>query len=254
MSITVERIGAGPHLVLLHGWGMNGAVWHGVTPELSRHFRLHIVDLPGFGGSPLPGDTKYSLEWLAEEVVKVIPEHASLLGWSLGGLVASQIALTHPQRVRQLITVASSPCFLAQDEWPGIAPKVLDNFQLMLKGDFGQTIERFLAIQAMGSEHARDDIRQLRHWLSERPQPSPVALAEGLRLLAEVDLRDAMHGWLGPWLRLYGRLDSLVPRSVAPLLDARFPHSISFVFEKASHAPFISHPQEFVYHLQKLIV
>ncbi|MHA7002904.1 pimeloyl-ACP methyl ester esterase BioH [Aeromonas schubertii] len=253
MSITVELTGKGPDLVLLHGWGMNSAVWHGVAPLLANHYRLHLVDLPGFGASALPDRVDYSLEWLAEEVVKVLPERTILLGWSLGGLVASQIALTHPQRVQQLITVASSPCFLAREGWPGIAPKVLDGFQQMLKGDFNQTIERFLAIQAMGSEHARDDIRQLRRWLAERPAPSPVALAEGLRLLAEVDLRAAMDNWQGSWLRLYGRLDALVPRAVVPLLDARFPHSSSLVFEKASHAPFISHPEEFCRRLGAMI-
>jgi pimeloyl-[acyl-carrier protein] methyl ester esterase len=98
------------------------------------------------------------------------------------------------------------------DEWPGIAPKVLAGFNQMLAGDFKQTIERFLAIQAMGSEHARDDIRQLRHWLAERPAPQLAALEAGLGLLAEVDLRDELtplsldlpcratgHGRLIPW-------------------------------------------------------
>lgn len=242
MSIAVERMGQGADLVLLHGWGMNGAVWHGITPELARHFRLHIVDLPGFGGSILPTDCDYTLPWLAEQLLAVLPERFILLGWSLGGLVASQMALHAPQRVTHLVTLASSPCFLADDNWPGIAPRVLSGFQQMLQGDFMQTIERFLAIQAMGSQHAREDIRQLRHWLAERPQPNPHALHAGLKLLAEVDQRQAMTAWQGPWLRLYGRLDSLVPKAVVPLLDERFPASHSLVFEHASHAPFISHP------------
>lgn len=246
MSIAVERMGQGPELVLLHGWGMNGAVWHGVAPELARHYHLHILDLPGFGASSVPDTCDYTLPWLADAVSQVIPERATLLGWSLGGLVASQLALTRPERVERLITVASSPCFMSKEEWPGIAPKVLHGFQHMLQGDFMQTIERFLAIQAMGSEHARNDIRQLRHWLAQRPQPSPLALAAGLKLLETVDLREAMHNWQGEWLRIYGRLDSLVPKSVIPLLDERYPASHSRVFDKASHAPFISHPHDFV--------
>lgn len=246
MSVSVERFGQGPDLVLLHGWGMNGAVWHGIAQQLAAHYRLHLVDLPGFGNSPLADGSEYSLPWLAEQVAAVLPQKCHLLGWSLGGLVASQLALTQPERCQSLITVASSPCFMARDDWPGIAPKVLTGFNQMLAGDFKQTIERFLAIQAMGSEHARDDIRQLRHWLAERPAPQLAALEAGLGLLADVDLRDELATLSLPWLRVYGRLDSLVPKAAIPLLDKRYPASHSLVLEKASHAPFISHPQQFV--------
>lgn len=246
MSVSVERFGQGPDLVLLHGWGMNGAVWHGIVPALASRYRVHLVDLPGFGNSPLAEGVGYNLPWLAEQVATVLPEKCHLLGWSLGGLVASQLALSHPERLHSLITVASSPCFMARDEWPGIAPKVLTGFNQMLTGDFKQTIERFLAIQAMGSEHARDDIRQLRHWLAERPAPQLAALEAGLGLLAEVDLRDELTPLSLPWLRIYGRLDSLVPKASIPLLDERYPASRSVVLEKASHAPFISHPQQFI--------
>lgn len=246
MSVSVERFGQGPDLVLLHGWGMNGAVWHGIAQQLAAHYRLHLVDLPGFGNSPLADGSEYSLPWLAEQVAAVLPQKCHLLGWSLGGLVASQLALTQPERCQSLITVASSPCFMARDDWPGIAPKVLTGFNQMLAGDFKQTIERFLAIQAMGSEHARDDIRQLRHWLAERPAPQLAALEAGLGLLADVDLRDALATLSLPWLRVYGRLDSLVPKAAIPLLDECYPASHSLVLEKASHAPFISHPQQFV--------
>ncbi|MDU1144215.1 pimeloyl-ACP methyl ester esterase BioH [Aeromonas rivipollensis] len=253
MSVSVERFGQGQDLVLLHGWGMNGAVWHGIAQQLAAHYRLHLVDLPGFGNSPLAEGSDYSLPWLAEQVAAVLPEKCHLLGWSLGGLVASQLALTRPERLHSLITVASSPCFMAREDWPGIAPKVLAGFNQMLAGDFMQTIERFLAIQAMGSEHARNDIRQLRHWLAERPAPQLAALEAGLGLLADVDLRDALVGLDLPWLRIYGRLDSLVPKAAIPLLDEHYPASRSLVLEKASHAPFISHPEPFITLLRQFI-
>ena len=69
---------------------------------------------------------------MAEVVLRQAPDKAIWLGWSLGGLVASQIALTHPERVLALVTVASSPCFSARDEWPGIKPDVLAGFQQQL--------------------------------------------------------------------------------------------------------------------------
>ncbi|MDU1268287.1 MAG: pimeloyl-ACP methyl ester esterase BioH [Escherichia coli] len=206
------------HLVLLHGWGLNAEVWRCIDEELSSHFTLHLVDLPGFGRSR--GFGALSLADMAEAVLQQAPDKAIWLGWSLGGLVASQIALTHPERVQALVTVASSPCFSARDEWPGIKPDVLAGFQQQLSDDFQRTVERFLALQTMGTETARQDARALKKTVLALPMP-------------EVDV-------------------GLVPRKVVPMLDKLWPHSESYIFAKAAHAPFISHPVEFCHLLVAL--
>ncbi|MEW5187791.1 pimeloyl-ACP methyl ester esterase BioH [Citrobacter freundii] len=231
------------HLVLLHGWGLNAQVWHCISEELSSHFKLHLVDLPGFGRSQ--GFGAMSLEEMAERVLKQAPEIAIWLGWSLGGLFASQVALTHPERVQALVTVASSPCFSARDEWPGIKPEVLAGFQQQLSEDFQRTGERFLALQTMGTETARQDARALKKTVLALPMPDVEVLNGGLEILKTVDLREPLCTVEMPFLRLYGYLDGLVPRKVVPMLDALWPQSESLVFAKEAHAPFISHPAEF---------
>ena len=156
-----QTIGEGERdLVLLHGWGLNAEVWSCIQARLAPHFRLHLVDLPGYGRSQ--GFGALSLEQMTEIVLAAAPSQAWWLGWSLGGLVASQAALMQPQRVKGLITVASSPCFAARDEWPGIRPDVLSGFQHQLSLDFQRTVERFLALQTLGTESARQDARQLK--------------------------------------------------------------------------------------------
>ncbi|HCR3983472.1 TPA: pimeloyl-ACP methyl ester esterase BioH [Kluyvera ascorbata] len=231
------------HLVLLHGWGLNAQVWDCITPELSAHFTLHLVDLPGYGRSGEWG--AMTLEAMAEKVLENAPERAIWLGWSLGGLVASQIALNHPTRVQALVTVASSPCFSAQDEWPGIKPEVLSGFQQQLSEDFQRTVERFLALQTLGTESARQDARALKQAVLSLPMPSSEVLNGGLEILKTADLREPLAALDLPFLRLYGRLDGLVPRKIVPQLDALWPRSESLIFDKAAHAPFISHPQAF---------
>ena len=67
----------------------------------------------------------------------------------------------------------------------------------------------------------------------------------GLEILKTADLRQALTSLEKPFLRLYGRLDGLVPRKIVPELDALWPQSESYLFAKAAHAPFISHPDEF---------
>lgn len=231
------------HLVLLHGWGLNAEVWHCISEELSSHFTLHLVDLPGFGRSR--GYGAMSLDEMAQQVLDAAPQNAIWLGWSLGGLVASQIALSQPERVKALVTVASSPCFSAQEAWPGIKPDVLASFQQQLSEDFQRTVERFLALQTMGTETARQDARTLKQTVLSLPMPDVEVLNGGLEILKTVDLREPLGSLAVPHLRIYGYLDGLVPRKVVPLLDALWPDSESQVIAKAAHAPFISHPVEF---------
>lgn len=221
---------------------LNAEVWHCICEELSSHFRLHLVDLPGYGRSQ--GFGALSLEEMADIVLAQAPEQAIWLGWSLGGLVASQVALSHPERVKGLVTIASSPCFTAQDEWPGIKPDVLAGFQHQLSEDFQRTVERFLALQTLGTETARQDARRLKAVVLEQPMPGVEVLNGGLEILKTADLREPLCQLTVPFLRLYGYLDGLVPRKIAGLLDEQWPQSEAVIFPKAAHAPFISHPQD----------
>ncbi|EGU36672.1 BioH protein [Vibrio ichthyoenteri ATCC 700023] len=243
--------GAGPDLVLLHGWGMNGAVWQQTVETLSQHYCVHVVDLPGFG---LSHQSHFStMEDLTAQVLQDAPARAIWLGWSLGGLVASHIALHHTERAQGLISVASSPCFAAQpaDEdneqapWRGIQAKVLNAFTAQLMEDFQLTIERFMALQAMGSPSARHDVKSLKKAVLSRPSPNQQSLLSGLSLLADLDYRAQLTHISVPTLRLYGRLDGLVPIKVAEEVAKLMPNSQSFVFNHSSHAPFMTEPDAF---------
>jgi pimeloyl-[acyl-carrier protein] methyl ester esterase len=257
-TLYQETIGEGDrHLVLLHGWGLNAEVWRYTAERLAPQFCLHLIDLPGYGRSE--GFGAMTLAEMADTVLAAMPQKASLMGWSLGGLVASQIALSAPQRVEKLITVASSPCFTAQEDaaqgnWPGIRPDVLQGFQHQLSEDFQRTVERFLALQTLGSDSARQDARLLKSIVLNLPMPPVDVLNGGLDILRTADLRQPMTQLTLPLLRIYGALDGLVPRKVVPLLDALLPGSDSEVIEKAAHAPFISHPDAFCELVRRFLI
>lgn len=89
--------GEGSDLVLIHGWGMNGAVWQQVLPLLAQDFCVHVVDLPGYGLSNQ--SVAENVEEMAQQLLDESPQQAAWLGWSLGGLVAKQAALTAPDRL-----------------------------------------------------------------------------------------------------------------------------------------------------------
>lgn len=96
---------------------------------------------------------------------------------------------------------------------------MLAGFQQQLSDDFQRTVERFLALQTMGTETARQDARALKKTVLALPMPEVDVLNGGLEILKTVDLRQPLQNVSMPFLRLYGYLDGLVPRKVVPMLD-----------------------------------
>ncbi|MHA2939367.1 pimeloyl-ACP methyl ester esterase BioH [Vibrio sp. RC27] len=243
MKLHWQVSGNGSDIVLVHGWGMNGAVWNKTVEQLQDHHRVHVVDLPGYGHSAhCDAET---LEEIASQLIELAPKNAIWIGWSLGGLVATYMALYHKEYVSKLITVASSPKFSADKPWRGIQSQVLIDFTDQLLSDFQLTIERFMALQAMGSPTARQDVKSLKQAVLSRPEPNLKSLVAGLSLLAEEDLRPKLMEISVPFLRLYGRLDGLVPIKVASDMDSLASASHKYIFTGSSHAPFITEGEEF---------
>jgi len=245
-------------LVLLHGWGLNSAVWQpfisSLTEEFTNSFQIITVDLPGFGLNRDKKIQPYSLTNIVAQLNNTINQPAIYLGWSLGGLVATEMALTNPEKVLALVSVASSPRFIEESadsldshlaHWPGIKPKVLTAFHRQLKEDTKKTIAGFLKIQAMGSPHIRQDIKQITHLVMQHDIPSKATLDESLSLLETSDYRKQLASIKQPFLRLYGNNDSLVPKLVIEEIAKLTSNSEQHIFTQASHAPFISHPDDF---------
>lgn len=240
--------GTGTDIVVLHGWGLNANIWTPVVTPLAQLGRLHRLDLPGYGESPWPQDLPITFANLCQLTLEALPEKCHLIGWSLGGLVATQLALAHPQRFHSLTTVASSPYFPAEQHWPGIEPHVLNTFAKQLSKDFKRTVERFLALQSLGSPHARDDVKQIKEWLFAKPMAHVDVLDAGLDMLATVDLRDQLKHLKVPMLRIYGKLDALVPVAVVEPVGKLLPQSeqATYIAPHCSHAPFISDANGFM--------
>lgn len=236
-------------IVLLHGWGMNSLVWDEIIPELLMKHRVTIIDLPGLGRSPVPaGD--YDLDYLTQHVVSVAPEKAIWMGWSLGGLIAMNLAIKHPERVSALIAVASTPSFIARNdeagEWLYAMPeKIMNGFIDIFSEDAEGTLIRFLALQCKGSPSIRQDIRTLKEMVYFYGLPAPQALREGLKILRDADLRKEVKNILCPSFFVLGRHDNLVPVGLSIDIQKVMPDAEIAIIEEASHVPMISSPETF---------
>lgn len=239
----IETTGAAPDsgrpaLVLIHGWAMHGGLFAPLVEALAEHCTLHLVDLPGHGYAR-DDATPLDPAALAAELVGRFPD-AYWLGWSLGGQVALRAGLDHATRVRGLILVASSPRFVTGADWPhGVSPELFRNFGGALKNDFRGTLEGFLALEALGSSSAQDDLRCLKQRAFERGEPAERALQEGLLLLDGFDVRGELPGLRVPSLWISGRRDRLVPAGAMPAAAALAPQARSEAIAGAGHAPFL---------------
>jgi pimeloyl-[acyl-carrier protein] methyl ester esterase len=235
-------------LVLLHGWGMNSAVWTGLPADATPGVTRHCIDLPGHGDRPLgPGlEGGPGVLWTwADACLAAAPQRAVWLGWSLGGLVALAAALRAPGRVAGLILITATPRFVQAADWRCAMPEsTLAQFHDGLLVDPAGTLSRFLALQARGGEGSRETLRRLRRELGERPAPDPAALALGLDLLRGEDLRGPLPDLRAPSLWLFGSHDTLVTSAVAERVEILLPEARTQVIRGAAHAPFVSHPAQ----------
>jgi 3-oxoadipate enol-lactonase len=132
MRIAYERRGAlrrwRPWLVLIQGMGLDRRGWEPVLRRLRRHFRLVLVDNRGSGQSDRPGGS-FGVADIAGDVVAVLDaagvRRAHVLGASLGGMVAQEVAIRHPDRVDGLVLACTTP------GWPFAYPMPAASARLM---------------------------------------------------------------------------------------------------------------------------
>ncbi|MBV1871203.1 MAG: pimeloyl-ACP methyl ester esterase BioH [Gammaproteobacteria bacterium] len=240
-------------LVLLHGWGMSSLVWDEIMPELLEHFRVTVIDLPGFGRSPIPGGD-YDLDYLSKHVLNVAPKQAVWMGWSLGGMVAMSIAGSHPERVKGLISVTGTPSFITRDGWPyGMPAEEMEGFSTLVKEDSDGSLIRFLALQAKGSEKQREDIRKLKEMVYFHGIPAPQALRGGMDILCTADIRAMLPDIRCSCLFIYGENDQIVAANTAEGVRALMPGATISTMKGLSHIPFITDPDAFLKEIQEFL-
>jgi pimeloyl-[acyl-carrier protein] methyl ester esterase len=239
----IEATGRGPSIALVHGWAMHGGLFAPLVERLRDRYTLHLVDLPGHGHAR-DSDAPLDPHALSARLVDAVPD-AVWLGWSLGGQFALRNALDHPSRVRGLVMLASSPRFVTGDDWPhGVKPTLFRDFGDALSTDFRGTLDGFLALEALGSASAQEELRALRRQAFERGEPAPHALLRGLELLDAFDARGELARLRVPSLWISGRRDRLVPAGAMPAAAALAPDATSLVIRDAGHAPFLGAADE----------
>ncbi len=243
---AADKTAAGEPLVLLHGWGSDSRTWAPLLPDLQRLGPVLAVDLPGFGQSAPQDDC--SLDTLLAQLLDCLPQRATLVGWSLGGMLALALAQRCPSRVSRVITLAANLRFVADAQWPqAMAPSVERRFVKGFAAEPQATHKRFVGLLAQGDIDERRLLRQLRR--EATPDIDNVSGVNDnwlslLQLLRNLDNRSAFAGLRQPGLHLYGQSDALVPEAAAAEIARVNPTQQVKVLAGAAHALHWSQPQQ----------
>ena len=278
MSLHLESQGSGAPLLLIHGWGMHGEMWGQVAAQLATNYRVHSIDLPGHGHSKLPSPEigrggegtcqdalsltlsrerergQVLLDEIVAQISAQIDEPLTVCGWSLGGQVALRWAQLHPAQIEKLVLVATTPCFVQQQDWScAMAAETLQDFAASLMQNHVQTLRRFLALQLRGSENERELLLDLRARLFANGEPDTAALRGGLEILRDTDMRHQLKQITQHALVIAGERDTLTPLAASEYMAKTLPNARLAVMQGAAHAPFLSHPQLFMQQLASFL-
>jgi pimeloyl-ACP methyl ester carboxylesterase len=198
--------------VLLHGLGGSWRWWRSLVPALAEHHCVHVVDIPRLGPGLRARDAS---SWLAGLLDALELRRPDVVGHSLGGLFAAQLAAGSPDRVRRLALIAPAGIPAGRHVVANALPLAA-------------------ALRATG--------RSLPTVVADSLRTGPIALLEGGRFAASTDLRTELGSIVAPTLVIWGERDRLVPARLArdwveALPDARLVHL------SAGHVPMFDAPR-----------
>jgi len=242
------EIGQGQPMVLLHGWSMSAGVFSELASLLSADFRLLIPDLPGHGGSSparqsdLNGLSSDLSCWLTA----VVKSSFTLVGWSLGGMLALELARQEELPVDRLVLIGTTPRFTLNDDWNfGLPLLQVRALTRNLGRRFESTLADFFALAFNGESISMDRLRTIRRFaVKQSPFPDLSVALDLLDMLSVQDQREDLHEICKPALVLHGDLDQIAPVAAGRYLAGKLPAGSFVNFPGVGHSPFLSQPQE----------
>lgn len=223
ITLAYEVQGTGDPLLLITGLGYGMWYWRKLAPELAQRYRVITFDNRGSGDSDKP-EGPYTAELLAADTAGLLDglgvEQTCVLGHSMGGFVAQELALTRPELVRKLILAATS------HGGPNAVPIGPEALEVMTKRD-GDPVELFNRGMAVATGpgfvgRRPDVIAELFAYRMTNPVP-PAQYAAQLNVGLTFDSEARVGAIACPTLILTGAEDRVVPAANAPLLAAKIP-------------------------------
>jgi pimeloyl-ACP methyl ester carboxylesterase len=227
----VREMGAGPPVVLLHGYPLDGAMWSGVARALAPRFRALKPDLPGRGETAAPSSGR--LEDYAdfvEAVLAAIPDGAGVAGFSMGGYVALELARRAPERLRALALVDTRA---SADDDAGRAKR--DEAIATVRSAGVPAIAQAMLPRLLSERSlARRELVERVERIMNRQKPETVE-GDLTAMRNRPDARPSLSGIRIPTLVLVGEEDALTPPADSEAMAAAIPGARLTRIAEAAH-------------------
>ena len=243
LRIGYERAGAGPPLVLLHGFvGDARSTWTRQLEGLSDEFTVVAWDMPGAGGSSEPPEwfrSPHFADCLAGFIDALGLVRPHLVGLSFGGVVALELFRRHPDIPRTLVLAG------AYAGWAGsLAPEqVEERLRFCLRA--AELSPQEFVDAMIPSMFCEPDTARVVEFAASMRRFSPAGFRMMARASAEADLRDVLGRVNVPTLLLSGDGDARAPLPIAEALHAAIPGSRLVVLPGVGHVSSVEAPQRF---------
>lgn len=244
VSLRWDRAGAGPAVLLVHGWTCNRTFWERQLPALRERFTVVTVDLRGHGESSRP-QKGYGVGALAGDLEALVRAlrvpRIAVVGWSLGGMVALDLARRLGDRCSALGLVCTSAGGLADAKNPLNQLAARDPMREGIARDFRGWAKGFVGAFFQAGPEA-----PLYPWaLAQCQKTAPHVVAGCLEGIIGFDARPHLAKLRVPTAVLHGRHDRLLPIANGEHLAKTIPGATLTVFEQSGHAPFLEEPEAF---------
>ena len=219
-----------PPILFISGWGFKA----NLLKESSCYCNdFTLVDLPHLN--------ELKLDLIAKHLSTNLTDSSIVVGWSLGGIMAIQLASLFPEKVRKLILLSSSPRFSQDKGWKGIGRNEAIKFLNLAKSDIKYLFDYFLFLVSYPNVITRYKTLLINHLIDW--QTNKNYLIKYLEILFEVDVRELYKSIKVPIFHLIGRKDPIVQPNSAELIRLNNRTKIHLI-SKGGHIIFLSHEKE----------
>jgi len=243
IQIYYEISGSGPHLILIEGLGVATWIWEKQLPAFSKHFTTVVYDNRGAGLSDKP-EGPYTIAQLADDLAALMDtlgiEKAHILGISMGGFIAQDLALRYPEKVDRLVLVSTSA------GGPDHVPMSMEALSLLLQeeGEPRDLYRRKLSLAFTPSFLQSPEVERLIDVRLQNPQPRAAYLAQ-VRAGTHFNLSDKVKNIGAKTLIAAGTEDLLVPVANARNLHEKLPGSQLILYPELGHQFFVESAEKF---------
>ncbi len=177
-----------------------------------------------------------SPSFYAEEISKKIEEQSIIVAWSLGGMIAQEIAAMNPHLISKLVLINSSSCFVKKEDQPfGVEVSVLRSMKQGLKKDFNQTLKNFISLVYKSKNE--DFISSKLKTATQFPLDN---LIYGLDYFLNIDLRDLEYKIDFPIHIFHSQEDQIINPQSASLLFPGYQDKQIYLIDSDNHAMYDS--------------